>query len=155
MIKKYEINKECIGCKACVEISDKNFSLKDNGKAYVIKQPSTKEEEALCEDAMAFCPTSAIVYKTNGTSTIYDSITNIDKPKVNAYDNIKKILDKHPELKDVLVSLSPKFKRIKNPILYNFLCRFVNFNKASKATNVPINKILETVNSHLEANVKE
>lgn len=54
----------CIGCGACVSISDeKIFNFNDEGKAHVIKTPSNKDEEDIAIDAEETCPVDAISTK--------------------------------------------------------------------------------------------
>ncbi len=64
-------------------------------------------------------------------------------------DNVKETLDKYPFLKDVLVKLSPNFKRLLNPILYNTVARKVTFAQASKVAGVSLCEILHALNSAL------
>ena len=60
-INQYKITNSCIGCRACVNISDTHFAMNKTGKAVVTVQPKTKHEEILCADAALVCPVSAIV----------------------------------------------------------------------------------------------
>jgi NitT/TauT family transport system substrate-binding protein len=138
--KKFTITDECIGCMACVGISDKNFQMNDENKAVVVKQPESKEEEELCVEAAESCPVEAI-------KEVKEENKNI--APVFGKSNVKEILDKYPELKDVLLKLSPKFKRIQNPVMYNTLARFATFIDAAKVTGVSICEILHTINSYL------
>ncbi len=139
-IKKFTITDDCIGCMACVGISDKHFKMNNDNKAVVIKQPEDKEEEELCQDAADACPVDAIVEVKE---------ENKDIQPVFATSNIKETLDKYPELKEVLTGLSPKFKRIQNPVMYNTLARFATFKDAAKMTGVSICEILHTINKYL------
>jgi len=68
---KYYIVKTCIGCILCSEIAPENFSENTDeelafGYNYVRKQPETRAEEQLCEEAMDVCPADAI--RNNGKS---------------------------------------------------------------------------------------
>ena len=126
---------------ACVGISNDIFQMNGNNKAVVVKQPENKEEEDLAQEAADACPVEAIVeVKENN---------NKEATPVIGKSNIKEILDKYPELKDVLLKLSPKFKRIQNPVMYNTLARFATFNDAAKVTGVSICEILHTINNYL------
>jgi NitT/TauT family transport system substrate-binding protein len=140
-INKYKITSDCIGCQACVEVSDRNFAMNDNNKAFVVKQPDNEEEEELCSDAAEVCPVEAIIKAEEKPS---DDI----KP-VFAGDNVRQTLERHPELKDVLTELSPKFKKMQNPVLYNTLARFASFKDAAKVTGLTVCEILHTINSYL------
>ena len=58
---KYYVDRECIACDACVLAAPDNFSMdEDDGHAFVTVQPTTPEEEELCEEAMEGCPVEAI-----------------------------------------------------------------------------------------------
>ena len=138
-IKKFTITEDCIGCMACVGISDDHFKMGNNNKAVVIKQPENKEEEELCQEAANACPVYAIVEKKEKK----------DVKPILATSNIKETLDKYPELKEVLIGLSDKFKRIQNPVMYNTLARFATFKDAAKMTGISICEILHAINNFL------
>ena len=72
-----------------------------------------------------------------------------DIEPVLAKSNIKQVLDRHPELKDVLTTLSPKLKKLQNPALYNTLARYASFKDAAKITGISICEILHTLNKFL------
>ncbi len=139
-MSRYKVSDECIGCRACVGVAEDNFGIRNN-KAYVKKQPTTKQEEELCSKALEVCPVNAI------SKTKLKKVKNAEV--VLASSNIKETLDRYPVLKDVLMELSPKFKRMQNPVLYNTLARFADFNDAAKVTGLSICEILHTINDYL------
>ncbi len=145
-MKKYKVSDECIGCRACVEVAGNNFDINDTGIAYLKMQPETEGEEEKCEEALEVCPVEAISAAQVSEAETPDAIV--------ASSNIKATLDMHPELKQVLVELSPKFKRMQNPALYNTLARFANFNDAAKITGVSVCEILHTINKFLGTETK-
>ncbi|MFN8674192.1 MAG: ferredoxin [Candidatus Sericytochromatia bacterium] len=58
---KYYVDKNCIACDNCTGIANDFFKMNDlEGFAYVIKQPTSKVEENLCESARESCPVDAI-----------------------------------------------------------------------------------------------
>lgn len=58
---KVFVDQSCIACDACVLTAPKNFAMhEEDGHAFVSKQPTTPEEEALCKEAMEGCPVEAI-----------------------------------------------------------------------------------------------
>lgn len=58
---RYYVDKECISCDACVMAAPDHFLMdEDDGHAFVIKQPKSKEEEEACVEAMECCPVEAI-----------------------------------------------------------------------------------------------
>ena len=138
-LKKFTVTDECISCMACVGLAEDIFQLGDNGKVFVIKQPQNKQEENLAQEAAEVCPVNAII-EIEQTS---------DKKPVLATDNVKKTLDKYPELKQVLIQLSPKFKRLQNPLMYNTLAKLVTFSEAAKITGVSLCELLHTINNFL------
>lgn len=138
---RYNVSDECIACSACVEVAGSNFEINDNNMAYLKKQPDNNKEEAECQTAMEVCPVDAISHSAS------ENQNNISP--VLADSNIKETLDSFPELKDVLVHLSPKFRKMQNPTLYSTLARFASFKDAAKVTGVSICEILHSINKHL------
>jgi NitT/TauT family transport system substrate-binding protein len=140
-MKRFKVSKECIGCRACVEVAGDNFDINDTGIAYLKLQPESSNDEKKCEEALDVCPVEAISEEFVEEDETQDAVI--------ASSNIKATLDKHPELKQILVDLSPKFKRMQNPALYNTLARFANFNDAAKITGLSVCEILHTINKFL------
>ncbi len=139
-MSRYSVSDECIGCRACVGVAEDNFGIRNN-KAYLKKQPQTKKEEELCIRALDVCPVNAI------SKTEEKKVKNAEV--VVASSNIKETLDKYPQLKNVLMELSPKFKKMQNPVLYNTLARFANFSDASRMTGLSICEILHAINEYI------
>ena len=140
-MNRYKVSEECIGCRACVEVAGDNYEINDSNIAYLKKQPENENEEAKSQEAMDICPVEAISIIKKEEAKLPDAVL--------ASSNIKQTLDKHPELKRVLTNLSPMFKRMQNPALYNTLARFANFNDAAKVTGLSVCEILHTINRHL------
>jgi len=139
-MKKYKVSDECIGCRACVEVAVNHFDINDDNIAFLKWQPKDEREEAYCEEALEICPVNAIYTEEEDKEQI---------ALILASSNIKATLDKYPELKDVLITLSPKFKKMQTPALYNTLARFANFKDAAKVTGISVCEILHTLNGHL------
>jgi ferredoxin len=58
---KWFVDENCIACDSCISIAPDHFAMnEDSSHAYTQKQPENPEEEQLCEDAKASCPTDAI-----------------------------------------------------------------------------------------------
>ncbi|MEA3443432.1 MAG: ferredoxin [Bacteroidota bacterium] len=140
-MKKYKVTKECIGCRACEEVAGNNFDIDDSNLAYLKKQPENNDEETKCMAALDICPVDAIEVDKSENTERADAVL--------AKSNIKATLDKYPQLKQVLIDLSPKFKRMQTPALYNTLARFANFNDAAKISGISVCEILHTINKHL------
>ena len=57
----YYVDEECIACDACVLVAEKHFRIdEESSLAYVFRQPQTKKEMVLCQEAMEACPVEAI-----------------------------------------------------------------------------------------------
>jgi NitT/TauT family transport system substrate-binding protein len=165
MKTKYKVTEECINCRACVEVSEKHFAMNDSDKAFVKLQPKTEAEVEECESALEVCPVGAIIHSDKeepvkaevskddvDTAAIVDDIFGKKasaKQPILATSNIKEVLDKHEELKDVLIALSPKFRKMQSPVLYKTLARFATFKDAAKITGISICEILHSMNAYL------
>ena len=58
---KFYVDQQCIDCDLCRETASEFFARNDDGGySYVVKQPSTDEEIALCNEAKDGCPVEAI-----------------------------------------------------------------------------------------------
>ena len=71
---RYYVDKEnCVCCAACAYVVPEHFKLDetDDG-AHVYKQPTTSEEEALCQEAKNCCPVEAIFDDGNSSVGIHD-----------------------------------------------------------------------------------
>ena len=50
----------CLDHAFCVESAPSNFRQDEERRAYVFKQPESREEEARCRQAVEHCPVAAI-----------------------------------------------------------------------------------------------
>ncbi|EPZ49389.1 ferredoxin [Halobacteriovorax sp. HFRX-2_2] len=50
----------CIACNVCYTGAPEFFAEDEDGNAYIAKQPSTPEEEELCQEQMDACPVASI-----------------------------------------------------------------------------------------------
>ena len=58
---KFYVDDQYIDCDLCSETAPDNFTRnEDGGYSYVFKQPTTPEEETLCNEAKEGCPVEAI-----------------------------------------------------------------------------------------------
>jgi len=138
-MNKYHVTEECVSCHACIEVAGNNFEMSSSGLAYVKKQPENKNEEKQCEQALDVCPVAAIErLDQNDLST--------DQKPILASFNVKETLDKYPQLKDILIEFSPKFKKLLNPVMYNTLAHFASFNEAARVTGLSVCEILHVIN---------
>lgn len=56
---KVKINEGCIGCGLCEETCPKVFSIKDDGKSHIDKQPDQSDLRQV-QDAIELCPAQVI-----------------------------------------------------------------------------------------------
>lgn len=57
---KYYVNGDCLDCTICTDIVPSNFDRDDSFGSFVKKQPTSLEENILCEQAKLDCPIGAI-----------------------------------------------------------------------------------------------
>ena len=58
---KWFVDVECIDCDLCRTTAPDNFRAnEDDGYSYVYKQPTSKEQEEQCRQALEECPVEAI-----------------------------------------------------------------------------------------------
>lgn len=60
-IKSPHVNETCIGCSACVAISDEVFELNDEGLSEV--KACADYDDKFVDDAISACPVDAISWK--------------------------------------------------------------------------------------------
>ncbi|BEP28601.1 4Fe-4S domain-containing protein [Helicovermis profundi] len=133
-MNKFKVNDACIGCRACLGLAPKNFEI-EKGKAIVINQPSTDEENTLSMNALNICPTSAIEI--------------IKGELITADSSVRETLEKYPILKEKMIELSPKFKTMQNPLMWNSIAKFATFKNSAKMTGLSICEILHFINKEL------
>ena len=57
----YYVDTNCIDCDVCRDTAPDNFTRSDsNSYSFVYKQPATRAERDLCEEALLACPVEAI-----------------------------------------------------------------------------------------------
>ena len=66
---------------------------------------------------------------------------------ITADTKVKKALDEHPELKDVLVGLSDKLKKLNNPLIFKTVAKWATFGDVARLSGLSICEILHAVNS--------
>ncbi|MHC4473714.1 MAG: ferredoxin [Planctomycetota bacterium] len=58
---KYYVDNNCSACMVCTESAPDHFKMTDDEEhAFVSKQPTTPEEEELCQEALEECPEESI-----------------------------------------------------------------------------------------------
>ncbi|MBT6005857.1 MAG: DUF1858 domain-containing protein, partial [Prolixibacteraceae bacterium] len=145
---------ECIGCRACAMVAAKNFEMNDENIAFVKNQPKSQDEEDECEQALDVCPVMAISVeevKAKPEKDEHEAASNekTDLNPILAKDTVKATLDTYPQLKPVLTELSPRFKKLQNPAMYNTIARFATFRDAAKLADLSVCEVLHALNNKL------
>jgi len=142
---------ECIGCRACAMVATKNFEMNDANIAFVKSQPANNDEEDECDQALDVCPVLAIsteeVEQVREKDKSEVAVNDKDEIKpILGKDTVKATLDLYPQLKPVLTELSPRFKKLQIPAMYNTVARFATFKDAAKLVDISVCAILHTLN---------
>lgn len=61
-------------------------------------------------------------------------------------DIIYNIVKKYPEIKDTLIEISPKFKKLENPLIFNTVAKFTTVEKAASIGKVYLKEMLYKLN---------
>ncbi len=62
---------------------------------------------------------------------------------------VKEALKEYPELKDFLIKLSPKFRKLKNPMIFKIIGQWATFSDVAKLGNFSICELLHKVNNFI------
>ena len=73
-----------------------------------------------------------------------------DKVKINGDTIVGDLLDRYPFLEETLISLSPLFKNLQNPILRRTAARVATLEHGSGMTGVPLDKMLAALRRALD-----
>ncbi|MBI4914539.1 MAG: DUF1858 domain-containing protein [Acidobacteria bacterium] len=64
---------------------------------------------------------------------------------VNPETRVGPLLDAHPELEDVLIGLSPEFRRLRNPILRRTVARVATLAQVAKVGGLPVPDVVNAL----------
>lgn len=67
------------------------------------------------------------------------------KPLITPQTRIGEFLDNYPELEDLLISLSPAFQKLKNPVLRRTIGRVATFQQIAVVGNIPLETIINSL----------
>jgi NitT/TauT family transport system substrate-binding protein len=70
-----------------------------------------------------------------------------EKDFITEEQTVYEVLIKYPQLREVLVAISPKYKRLYNPVLFNTVAKVTTLKKAAQIGNVYIKEFLYQLNS--------
>ena len=62
---------------------------------------------------------------------------------------VKTALDAHPELRNILIELSPKFSKLNNPLIYKTVAKWATFEDVAKIGNISICVLLHKLNEKI------
>ncbi|MGC8765556.1 MAG: DUF1858 domain-containing protein [Brevinematia bacterium] len=69
-----------------------------------------------------------------------------EKELIKENDKIYDIVLKYPEVKERLLSISDKFQRLNNPVIFNTVAKLTTVKKASQVAGVYLNELLYELN---------
>jgi hypothetical protein len=69
----------------------------------------------------------------------------MNKPPITPQTRIGEFLDNFPELEDLLISLSPAFEKLKNPVLRRTIGRVATFQQVAVVGNIPLETIINSL----------
>lgn len=70
----------------------------------------------------------------------------MEKKIIKENTTVFQALTDHPELKDVLLEISPKYKKLQNPVMFNSIAKVTPFKAAAKVGGVYIHEMLLRLN---------
>jgi NitT/TauT family transport system substrate-binding protein len=144
ILPSFIVEEGCIGCRACEGIAPDNFAMTPENIAFLQQQPQTEEEVILSDEALSSCPVGVI---KKVEAIILQESNSEESDVILPATKVRETIINHPEIMDLLINLSPKFKRLKNKIFWNSVARFATFQDAAKMTGVSICEILHTMNA--------
>lgn len=69
----------------------------------------------------------------------------MNKLQLTPQTRIGEFLDHYPELEELLISLSPAFEKLKNPVLRRTIGRVATFQQVAVVGNIPLEIIINTL----------
>jgi hypothetical protein len=78
----------------------------------------------------------------------------MDNPKekisITADTKLKELLDRFPQLENFFMSISPAYKKLKNPVLRKTVARIATLEQVARVGNIPIEELLKKIRSFLQ-----
>jgi hypothetical protein len=71
-------------------------------------------------------------------------MTNSDFPIVSS-TKVAALLDRYPELEDVLIGLAPPFKKLRNPLLRKSVAHVASLKQAAAVGGMPVSKLVNAL----------
>lgn len=72
----------------------------------------------------------------------------MEKPEgiITEDDTVYDVISKYPQLKEVLVKISPKYQRLYNPVIFNTVAKLTPLKKAASIGNIYLKEMLYRLN---------
>lgn len=71
------------------------------------------------------------------------------KIEVTPETKVHDLLEAYPELEDVLISIAPPFKKLKNPFLRKTVAKVATVKHISSVGNIPLNELLNKIRTSI------
>lgn len=68
---------------------------------------------------------------------------------------VHELLEVYPELEDVLIDITPQFKKLRNPVLRNTVARITTLSQAAIIGGVKVEELINKLREHVGQNVIE
>lgn len=68
---------------------------------------------------------------------------------------VGEMLDRYPELEDVLMNMSPDFKKLKNPILRKTIGKIASLQQVASIGKIPVDVLVNTLRKEIGQNTTE
>jgi len=65
--------------------------------------------------------------------------------KIDGKTKVLELIEKNPAITDVLIGLSPEFKKLKNPLMRNTLGRFATLKHAADMSDIPLDELIRKI----------
>jgi hypothetical protein len=69
----------------------------------------------------------------------------MNKPQITPQTRIGEFLDNYPELEEMLISLSPAFEKLRNPVLRRTIGRVATFQQVAVVGNISLETIINSL----------
>jgi len=69
--------------------------------------------------------------------------------------NVAELLERYPELVEVLVGIAPNFKNLTNPVMRKTMARFATLQTAAETAKMPVEELVERLRAAVEGRTTE
>ena len=75
-------------------------------------------------------------------------MTNSDSP-ITPSTKVGALLDRYPELEEVLIGIAPPFKKLKNPMLRKSVAKVASLRQAAAAARLPVEDLVNKLRASI------